>query len=334
MAYTNIRLARKQLVAANVEATRGTWAAPEVATDVYEVADLTWPTISGETISWDTMRNTLTRDPDAVKIGNITASFGFSLAMPVEPAATGAAGVLDTKRGLFFEACGCAASTSSVTHSITPSDAANSSLSMSFNVDGWEIRMRGCVGTFVDVWEAGQFRHTDFTFEGVVEDCLEATALAIGNIISVTPEKVENIAIFTINDGTNTMQSCARRVALSCGAVQTPYRCMSGDKGIGYYFTSDRVSGMEIICGPVHDGSANQFDDELWAAYEDSTAVTVQVAAATPWDSPGAQMGMTGTISDLQWVEEDGAGRWNITIAAASATANGEFEIQYEESAA
>ena len=331
MASVSIRLARKALVALQLESTgRGTYLALEAA-DVYEVTDLSWPTLSAEQISYNTLRNTFTRDPDAIKIGNLTGAITFTTAIPL---ATSTVTTFNTKFGQLFEACGTDSDVSSLTCSVTPADDSTSSLSMSFNVDGMEIRMRGCVGSFKQILNAGEFARVEWTFQGVIEDVLESAALAITSAVSVTPEIVESMGTFTFTPAAGTAGlACVASSELECGAETTAYKCMAGDKGIGFFFNSDRVSTLTLVTGPMYSGADAQLDDELYDAFENSTLVTVQCAHNATYDSPGLRYQFVGTISDLQLTELDGSVRWNIVISGAAAAAEGEFLIEYQSAA-
>jgi len=330
MASVQIRLARKALVALKLEATRGTYETLATA-DTYEVTDLSWQTLSAEQLSWNTLRNTLTKDPDAIKIGNLTGAITFTTAVPLATAESSTATTFNTKLGQLFEACGTDSDLTPVTTSITPADNSTSSLSISFNANGIEVRMRGCVGSFKLILNAGEFARIEWTFAGVIEDVLESGALAITSIVSITPEVVESMGTFTLTPAAGTAAlACVASSELECGAETTAYKCMAGDKGIGFFFNSDRVSTLSLITGPMYSAADAQLDDELYAAFEDSTLITVQCSHNVTWADPGLRYTFIGTISDLQLTDVDGSVRWNIVISGAAAAAEGEFLLEYE----
>lgn len=325
MAYSEIRLTRKRLLAAKAEGTRGTYQAP-AATDVFEVTNLGMPTINAEKVTWLTFRDTLTRDPDAVKLGTVSASISFSIAFPFASMAGGVITTWNTNYARFINACG-AQTAVSTDLTMTPDDDAVAGLSLLFNVDGISYQMRGCAGTCEIVAEAGQHLVANFEFEGVVEDVLEAASLGIATIVSQTPEIVENLGLFTIADGVTTITSCPKTFTIRFGTTRTPLYCQAGDKGISYYYISDRaVTGTAVIAA-AH-GASDQADDELIGMWQDSDAVTVTWAYGATAGAAGTTILLYGTISDLQMEDDAGVQRWNMEIDGARATAEGEFNIE------
>lgn len=320
MAYVDHRLTRKRLIAGKLEASRGTYLAPEAA-DVFEVTNMGLPTVNSETVSWDTFRNTMTRDPDSIRLGQITASITFSIAMPYKNMAGAAVTTWDSKWSRWFEVCGLACSVSTDCF-IAPTDSPTANLSINFNVDGISYQLRGCAGSVEIVAEAGQFFVANFTMTGVVNDILEGAALAITSIVTQTPEVVEDLGLFTIN----TMTPCVKTFSIASGTTVQPYYCQSGDKGIAYYYVSDRAITGNAVCGPMWSGT-DQMDDELIAAWQDSTAVVASWAYGATTTADGTSMVLKGTISDLQSEDDSGMFRWNVSIEGGYVTALGELGI-------
>ena len=325
MAYVDYRLTRKQLLAAKAETTRGTYNAPAAA-DVFEVINLGFPQIGGDPLTWDTFRDTLTRDPDAVKNGTITATITFTTAFPLAAISGAAMTTYLANFGRFFNACGMQG-VISTDMLITPDDDAVAGLSILFNIDGIAYQLRGCSGGFELLADAGQFYVINWEFEGVVSDVLEAAPLAVTSIVSQTPEVVESIGLFSIDDGTTTIVPCIKTLSTKCATTRAPYYCQAGGKGIAYYYISDRNITASIVTGPAHDG-ADQADDELVGMWQANSALTIYWSKAATLSDPGASIELFGHITKLQPGDDNGMFRWYIDLQAAKSVIEGELLIR------
>ncbi len=323
---TDIRYTRKAKVGIKEETTRGTWNAP-TASDLYEVTELSLPTLDAETVTWEVLRDTFTSDPGSTLISRVTGSFTFKTAIPLTLANT-EGDTYTTEMEPLFKAAGYQLNNADPVFTFLPDDDSATGCSASVNVDGIEFRMTGCTFNFTIDLTVNQVPSITWTCNGIYTGAVEASATA-GTAFSVTPEILRGVPASLLSDGTNSMYSCVKTFTVDSGNTLAPYECLSATNGVKFYYNTERAISATLLTGPMlNAGGSTQYDAELDAAFRASTDMTYTFTTDA---TPTFRIIMTGNITSLGPEEDNGVQRWNIGLKAADATAEGEIAIRFEE---
>lgn len=177
------RLVKREAIGVGIETSQGTYVAPtnvSASNTGYFYAEGVDIQLVSENIERNYNRSTL--DPVSIVKGKKSATLKFKC----ELLHSGA----DTEQSVIktlFEACGMihgGASDFFLPISTAPSNFSGASKSCSFlvNKDGMVHKLKGCVGNFKLILEAGKIAMLEFDFKGLVEGSTFGTASAIGTI--------------------------------------------------------------------------------------------------------------------------------------------------------
>jgi len=305
-------------IAMKAESVRGTYETLAAA-NTYCVQNATLPTVTPNILELDCSNGTMTPADGTVLVGDQEATMSFDIAFPIS---TTDASTYATNYSFIWNAIGfsCADSTN-VT--ITPADASASSLSASYNIDGWEYRIRGCVASECKISAiTKEAVFMNVTLIGTISDRLEATPLVATSAIALTPEMCVGLTLSIIESGTSYKSLCTSAVLTIINKVKA-IQSVTATKGIAYHAIVERDSRIMLDCSTFWE-STNQSDDEIYGFFEASTKVQVsilnsasilldckgKITAFDQKDSDGSlhtdlEVKATGTITDLYLIVYD-----------------------------
>lgn len=321
------RLYRKHIVGIKTEGTsRGTYAAPTQATDLYAVYDLSF-TPSPEAFDMAVARNTLTRDSRGTLVGAIpcTVSFKVPLQHKASTAPSLAVTISEAKTAIvpFLVMAGMKASgTYSYVFDDTSAAQNSNGYSMLVNHDGVEWQIRGCAANIKVVLPSGAPGYYDITISGCVNGCSES-AITTNVPSHKFAQQLWESKTITIADGAaspNTLSTGMLSMEFDFGNNVVAYRASYGANGIAYYHITSRSPSLAATCTAPY-VTTTAYDAELWTALSGSQLATIALAAST------TTFGFSATLQLSAVQPTDSDGLLTYALSGALSGAAGEDEL-------
>ena len=316
MAFIENRKIKITTVGLKEETTRGNYIAITDA-ETYCVQNAALPTVTPNLLELDCSNGTLTPGDDTVLVGDQEVTVTFDIAFPINTLAATPFTNYETFVKPIWEICGFALTDNTTYYTIIPVDASATGMSLSYNVDGWEYQVRGCVASEVKIsMITKEAVFMNLTLVGTLEDKLEKTALNAASAYHTVP-LICGESSLSIKEGANGYNSMIISSVLAITNKVKPMASVTATKGIAYHYIVDRDSRIVLDCSTFWE-SANQADDEIYDCFVESTKVEVSIL-----NGSGSEfIQLKGKITAHDGTDSDGALHTNLEVKATGAVAD------------
>lgn len=288
------------------ESVRGTYETMTSA-NAYCVQNLDAPSFSHNIVETGCSNGSLTPPDDSILVGDTEVTLSFDIYFPVTAidATTYEENFSFIWKSLGF---GVVATTNFIA---TPNDNSVGSVSIAYNIDGIEYRVRGCVASEFSISAVTKEAILmKISYIGTLSDRLEAEAVVATSAIVADGGQVTGGLTLTIDS-----YSCkTSSLILTCTNAVKAITDLTPTKGVSYHAIMDRDVMLALDCSRFYAGAV-QSDDEVWALFKDETKINIIASAGV-----NEVISFDGKISDWQPKIEDGEHRFDLTATATGAT--------------
>ena len=329
MAKVDYRKIKMTTVAMKAESVRGTYETLAAA-DTYCVQNAVLPTVTANVLELDCSNGTMTPADGTVLVGDQEVSLTFEITFPIDGIATTPYADYETNMELIWNAAGFSLTAADPATAMIPVDASATGISISYNVDGWEYRVRGCVASEMVVsLVTKENAKMMLTMIGTLNQTptaqgkLESVALSTTGGYTIASQIVGGTAfdLDSATGGTNYL-AYATSIILTVTNTVIPITSVTATKGIAYHTIIDRDSRIMLECSPFW-LSTDQADDEVYAFFTAGTRVDLGVDGVSDSD----MIQFKGKITAFEDVDVDGALKHNVEIKATGAVADLRLQV-------